>query len=117
LAKEKSSLEIVVKNLTNKKFWKKKKILITGHTGFKGTWLSLWLEKLSAEVHGISLPPPKNERNLFSLVNLKKNINSHFIDIRDKNILKKIIIKIKPEIVIKIHLKLSIQTLWAPSIC
>jgi CDP-glucose 4,6-dehydratase len=99
LAKEKSSLEIVVKNLTNKKFWKKKKILITGHTGFKGTWLSLWLEKLSAEVHGISLPPPKNERNLFSLVNLKKNINSHFIDIRDKNILKKIIIKIKPEII------------------
>lgn len=89
----------MVKILIDKKFWKKKKILITGHTGFKGTWLSLWLHKLSAEVHGISLPPPNNKKNLFSLVNLKKKINSHFIDIRNKNLLKKAITKIKPEII------------------
>ena len=89
----------MVKNLINKKFWRKKKVLVTGHTGFKGTWLSLWLQRLSAEVHGVSLPPPKNGKNLFSLVKLKKNIDSHFIDIRKKDILKKIIIKIKPEII------------------
>ena len=89
----------MVKNLINNQFWGKKKILITGHTGFKGTWLSLWLNKLSADVYGISLPPPKNEKNLFNLVKLKKNINSYFIDIRKKKKLEKTIIKIKPEII------------------
>lgn len=89
----------MVKNLINKQFWKSKKILITGHTGFKGTWLSLWLNKLSSEVYGISLPPPKNEKKLFSLVKLKKNINSYFLDIRKKDYLEKKIIKIKPEII------------------
>ena len=91
----------MVKNLINKKFWKKKKVLVTGHTGFKGTWFSLWLQKLSAEVYGISLPPPKNEKNLFSLVNLKNKMKSrsHYLDIRNKDLFKKAIIKIKPEII------------------
>ena len=44
----------------NKLFWKKKKVLITGHTGFKGSWLSLCLQHFGAEVIGISLDPPTN---------------------------------------------------------
>ena len=39
-------------------FFNKKRVIVTGHTGFKGSWLSLWLKMLGAEVHGISLPPP-----------------------------------------------------------
>ena len=42
----------------NFNFWKNKKVLITGHTGFKGSWLSLWLQHLGAEVIGVSLDPP-----------------------------------------------------------
>ena len=67
-------------------YYKNKKIIITGHTGFKGTWLSLWLQRLSAEVHGVSLPPPKNGKNLFSLVKLKKKKNSNNKNIKKKNI-------------------------------
>ena len=43
----------------NKKFWKNKKVLITGHTGFNGGWLSLWLSILGAKIYGISLKPKK----------------------------------------------------------
>ena len=42
----------------NKNFWKGKKVLVTGHTGFKGSWLSLWLQSLGAEVVGVSLDVP-----------------------------------------------------------
>ena len=42
----------------NVSFWNRKKVFITGHTGFKGSWLALWLQKLGANVVGYSLPPP-----------------------------------------------------------
>ena len=54
-----------------KNFWKNKRVLITGHTGFKGAWLSIWLKMLGAKVTGISLPP-LNKRNVFTITNLKK---------------------------------------------
>ena len=53
-----------------KKFWKKKKVLITGHTGFKGSWLSLILKNFGAEVYGISLKPETNP-NLFQSIKYK----------------------------------------------
>ena len=58
----------------NKNFWKNKKVLITGHTGFKGGWLSLFLKNLGAKVYGISLNP-KGNKNFFNAVNLKNKIN------------------------------------------
>lgn len=89
----------MVANKINKSFWKKKRVLITGHSGFKGSWLSLWLKNLSAEVHGISLAPKKDEISLFNLINLKKIINSNFLDIRKKDKLKKKIQEIRPHII------------------
>lgn len=73
-----------------------RKILVTGHTGFKGSWLSLWLSGLGAEVVGISLPPLMipNHWNL-----LKLNIESHFVDIRDENVLRNRIQVIKPDMI------------------
>tara|TARA_B100000963_G_scaffold361948_1_gene401146 strand:- start:367 stop:1410 length:1044 start_codon:yes stop_codon:yes gene_type:complete len=73
----------------NKKFWKNKKILVTGHTGFKGKWLCALLSELSSNVYGIS---NKNKLNLKRVKNFKSNLN-------DNKKLKKIIKNIKPEII------------------
>ena len=68
----------------------KKTILITGHTGFQGTWLSLWLNLLGANVVGYSLNPPTSP-SLFELTNLENEITHHVSDVRDLPQLKKII--------------------------
>jgi CDP-glucose 4,6-dehydratase len=57
--------------MINKNFWKKKKVLVTGHTGFKGGWLSLWMKTLGAEVAGYSLDPITKKN--FSLSIIKSN--------------------------------------------
>ena len=73
-----------------------KKVLVTGHTGFKGSWLSLWLSELGAEVTGLSLPP-ETEHNHWNLLNL--TIDDRCCDIRDAVSVKQIIKNIQPEIV------------------
>jgi len=73
-----------------------KTVLVTGHTGFKGSWLSLWLQKLGANVIGYALDPP-TQPNHFSLLNLE--IESIIADIRDKAKIENVIQKYQPEIV------------------
>ncbi len=87
-----------MENMVNlfKKIYKNKTVLVTGHTGFKGSWLIFWLEKLGANVIGFSLPPEK-EKNHYCLIN--KNIISIFGDIRNKEEIKQIIEKYKPEFI------------------
>ncbi len=83
----------------SKNFWYNKKVLVTGHTGFKGTWLSIWLKMLGAKVYGISLPPVKN-RNIFSIVNLKRKIDRNiYLDINNKKKLQTTVKKLKPQII------------------
>ena len=82
-----------------KDFYKNKKVLITGHTGFKGSWLSQILINWKANVIGYSLNPPTNP-NLFNLLDLESNMNSIIGDIRDLNKLKDVFNEFKPEIVI-----------------
>ncbi len=80
-------------------FYKKKKILITGHTGFKGSWLSLYLNFLGSDVYGISLKP-KDKLNNFELSKIKKILKKNFIfDLRDKKKFKSAVNKIKPDII------------------
>ncbi len=74
------------------------KLLITGHTGFKGTWLALLLEQLEVDWAGISLAP-KND-SIYNLVKFKNKIEEYFIDIRNHDALKNKIIDIKPKYVI-----------------
>ena len=81
------------------KFYKNKNVLITGHTGFKGSWLSVILDKFGANVFGYSLAPPTNP-NLFELIAIEKDINSFIGDIRDLNNLKNIVSEVDPEIII-----------------
>lgn len=83
-------------NLYN--FYKNKKVLVTGATGFKGAWLSYWLHILGAKVFAIGYTPNKN-KNLFYSLNLHKKININILDIRNKKKLNYYINKIKPQIV------------------
>ena len=80
-----------------KKFYKNKKVLITGATGFKGAWLCMWLNLMGAKVYGIGSSPNKN-KNLFYSLKLNHKINLKIIDIRNKKKLKKTINSIKPQI-------------------
>ena len=73
-----------------------KRILLTGHTGFKGSWLALWLTELGADVTGVSLPP-ETQPNHWDLLDLKNE--DHRADIRDFEVLSKIVAETKPEIV------------------
>lgn len=84
--------------LIDRNFWKNKKVLITGHTGFKGSWLCLWLVSMGAQVTGYALDPP-TEPNLFTLCRIGEEINSIHGDIRDKERLSKAINENKPEII------------------
>lgn len=80
-------------------FYKGKKVLVTGHTGFKGTWLCRMLVNAGAVVTGYSLEPPTNP-NLFSIAGLDGKINSVIGDIRDFEHLKQVFEKAQPEIVL-----------------
>ena len=79
-------------------FWKDKKVLITGHTGFKGAWLSFLLYKIGADVSGISLEP-KYKENLYDSLTLNNIVKSYIHDIRNIENLKSTINKIQPEII------------------
>jgi CDP-glucose 4,6-dehydratase len=83
----------------NKIFWKNKKVFLTGHTGFKGSWLSLWLCSMGANVTGYSIGTVKGN-NLFSLAEIHKDMNSIYGDILDLKKLKSEICKFNPDIVI-----------------
>ena len=86
-------------NNINKRFWAKKKVFITGHTGFKGSWLSIFLTYLGAEVTGYSLKP-LTRPSLFNLANIKKLIKKSIIaDIRDYHKLHKEIKKSNASII------------------
>ena len=81
-----------------KKFYRNKKIFITGHTGFKGTWLSIVLNYLNAKIYGYSLAPKKN--SLFKITKVKNKFSSNtYADITDIKNLKKKIRELNPEIV------------------
>jgi CDP-glucose 4,6-dehydratase len=75
-----------------------RRVAITGHTGFKGGWLSCWLQHLGATVTGIALPPV-GDPNLFALLGLERAIDSHFADIRDLTLLSDLVRAAEPEIV------------------
>jgi CDP-glucose 4,6-dehydratase len=79
-------------------FWRGKRVVVTGHSGFKGSWLTLWLDRLGALVTGISLPPMTTP-NLFSAAKVGELCQSHFFDIRDPTGLAELIRMSRPEIV------------------
>ncbi len=83
----------------NSNFWKNKKVLLTGHTGFKGSWLSIWLKKLGAELIGFSKDIPTNP-SLFEIARVSEGMTSITGNIEDFTAIQKVLKENKPEIVI-----------------
>lgn len=80
-------------------FWHGKRVFLTGHSGFKGSWLSLWLQSMGAELHGLSLAPPTTPA-LFDEANVGGGMTSRLGDIRDYNTVLAAMADCKPEIII-----------------
>ena len=80
-------------------FWAGKRVLLTGHTGFKGAWLALWLQHLGARVSGLALPP-STKPNLFSLADVQNAVAHRIVDICDAEGLAAAVRDAKPEIVL-----------------
>lgn len=83
----------------NREFWNKKRVFITGHTGFKGSWMSLWLQNCGAILKGFSLPPNTNP-NLYSILSIEDGMESEFGDIRNLECLNESLVGFSPDIVI-----------------
>src|SRR5450432_2660905 len=85
--------------MIDRSFWKGRRVFLTGHTGFKGSWMSLWLHQLGADVTGYALSPP-TEPSLFAQAHVSDTIKSIFADLRDYPRLKSAIAESRPEVVI-----------------
>ena len=83
----------------NPQFWRDKRVLLSGHTGFKGSWLSLWLNHLGARVYGYSLPPPTHP-SLYERADIHELVDSTIGDVRDHVRVTDAVARIAPEIII-----------------
>ncbi len=96
----------------DKNFWLGKRVFLTGHTGFKGSWLSLWLQQMGAEVIGFALNPPTNP-SLFNMANVASGMRSIIGDIRDVKGLKQVVQTIRPEIIIHMAAQALVRNSYA----
>ena len=110
MANRPCALEVLVNMRPDPDFWRGKRVLLTGHTGFKGAWLALWLQRLGAQVTGIALPPA-TDPSLFALAQVEQGIDSHFCDVRNAQALANGVRAAQPEVV----LHLAAQALVRPS--
>jgi CDP-glucose 4,6-dehydratase len=79
-------------------FWRGKRVLLTGHTGFKGAWAALWLHHLGAEVTGLALAA--EPLSLYRLLRLDELIASHVVDLRDTNAVAAVVAEARPQLVL-----------------
>jgi CDP-glucose 4,6-dehydratase len=92
------SVEKLGMRLPRPEFWKGRKVLVTGHTGFKGAWLAIWLHRMGAQVHGISLAP-ETKPNLYEAANIARITDGAFCDIRNADEIAARLAGIEPDIV------------------
>ena len=93
-------------------FWCGKRVLLTGHTGFKGAWLALWLQRLGARVTGAALAPPA-EPNLFNAAAVAQQMDSRCCDIRDAVALRALVAQVQPEIVLHLAAQSLVRQSYA----
>lgn len=82
----------------NPTFWRARRVLLTGHTGFKGGWLALWLRQLGAEVYGLALPP-STVPSLWETARVAEAVDGCFADIREAGAVHKAVLDFQPEVV------------------
>lgn len=107
MAKRPGTMEELVRLRSD--FWAGRRVLLTGHTGFKGSWLALWLARMGAVVTGLSLPPATKPA-LFELARVADGLEHHTVDIRDAQAVREAVRTCRPEIV----LHLAAQALVRP---
>jgi CDP-glucose 4,6-dehydratase len=90
--------DVDMKAFVQSDFWQDKRVLLTGHTGFKGGWLALWLQSMGAHVRGIALPPPAAP-SLFGVAHVGEGMDHCIGDIRDYSTLRPLVVDFQPEIV------------------
>ena len=90
-------------------FWRGKKVLLTGHTGFKGAWMAIWLHQLGASVIGVALPPI-SELSLFNLAKVYDLVQHNILDIRDEVALTKLVQREMPEVVFHFAAQALVRT-------
>ncbi len=101
----------VPRNIVERSFWHGRRVLLTGHTGFKGAWLSLWLQSLGAHLSGLSdqvLPAP----SLFEVAEVADGMQTHWVDIRDPGALASAFRATEPEIVLHLAAQSLVRTSW-----
>jgi CDP-glucose 4,6-dehydratase len=89
----------VSQGLPQSSFWRGKRVLVTGHTGFKGGWATLWLSRMGAKVSGLALPPA-GKTSFFALVKIDDLIDSQLVDLRDASGVARVVGAAAPEIVL-----------------
>jgi CDP-glucose 4,6-dehydratase len=92
------------------RFWRGRRVLVTGHTGFKGAWLAFWLSTMDAKVSGVALEP-RSAPSLFSLLKLQEHVPTTLLDINDRDGLRQCLAREEPEVI----LHLAAQALVRPS--
>jgi len=105
-------MENLVMNVPVTSFWRGRRVLLTGHTGFKGSWLALWLGRLGAEVTGLALPP-NTDPALFLLADVTKSLTHHECDVRDCDGVAQIVRATRPEIVIHLAAQPLVRASYA----
>ncbi len=92
-------MSVIAATRVDADFWRGKRVLLTGHTGFKGSWLSLWLQHMGALLRGVSLSPP-TEPSLFEVADVGAGMDHRLVDIRDFEAVKAQVEDWQPEVVI-----------------
>lgn len=89
----------VLSRLPEASFWRGRSVLVTGHTGFKGAWLCLWLHALGADVHGLSCGVP-TDPSLFSIARVDELVTGHEIDVRDRSGVRRTVDAARPDVLL-----------------
>ena len=99
--------------MTGAEFWRGKRVLLTGHTGFKGAWMALWLERLGADVTGFALAPPDDRDCVFTLAAPWPKLHSIIGDLRDASAVANAAEQSDPEIVIHMAAQALVKRSYA----
>ena len=93
-------------------FWRGRRVLVTGHTGFKGAWLTLWLEQLGAKVTGLALAP-EGDFPLYARLSPSLAVTSHLVDLRDADGVRRVVQAAEPEIVLHLAAQALVRRSYA----